>query len=65
MELKKVDSVRISEVVNNTQLSAVKVWLSALLSDFELERMSHKNKDFYDAEQLILRTETFAQCEVA
>jgi hypothetical protein len=65
MELKEVESVSISEVVNNTQLSAVKVWLSALLSDFELERMSHKNKDFYDAEQLILRTETFAQCEVA
>jgi hypothetical protein len=65
MELKGVESISISEVVNNTQLSAVKVWLSALLSDFELERISSKDKDFYDAEQLILRTETFAQCEVA
>jgi hypothetical protein len=46
----------ISEIVNNTQLSSVKVWLSALLSDFKLERMSHEDKDFYDAEQLILRT---------
>jgi hypothetical protein len=55
----------ISEIVNSTQLSAVKVWLSALLSDFKLERMSHKDKDFYDAEQLIIRTETFARCEVA
>jgi hypothetical protein len=55
----------ITEIVNSTQLSTVKVWLSALLSDFELERMSHKDKDFYDIEQLILRTETFAQCEVS
>jgi hypothetical protein len=65
MELKGVDNVSISEVANNTPLSAVKVWLSALLSDFELERMSHTDKDFYDAEQLILRTQPFAQCEVA
>jgi hypothetical protein len=65
MELKGVDNASISEVVNNTPLSAVKVWLSALLSDFELERMSHTDKDFYNAERLILRTKTFAQCEVA
>jgi hypothetical protein len=64
MELKGVDNVSISEVVNNTPLSAVKVWLSVLLSDFELERMSHKDKDFYNAERLILRTKTFVQCEV-
>jgi hypothetical protein len=55
----------INEIVNSTQLSAVKVWLAALLSDFELERMSKKDKDFYDVKQLILRTETFARCEVA
>jgi hypothetical protein len=60
-----VDSVSISEVVNSTQLSAVKVWLSALLSDFELQRKSKKDKDFYDIENSILRTETFSQREVA
>jgi hypothetical protein len=65
MELKGVDNVSLSKVVNNTPLSAVKVWLSALLSDFELERMNHKDKDFYNAERLILRTKTFVQCEVA
>jgi hypothetical protein len=60
-----VDGVSISEVVDATQLSTVKVWIAGLLCDFELERMSRKDKDFYDAEQLIIRTETFAQCEVA
>jgi hypothetical protein len=60
-----VDSVSMGEVVDSTRLSAVKVWLAGLLCDFELERMSRKDKDFYDAEQLIIRTETFARCEVA
>jgi hypothetical protein len=55
----------IGEVVNSTRLSSVQVWIAGLLSDFELERMSRKDKDFYDAEQLIIRTEIFTQREVA
>jgi hypothetical protein len=65
MVLRGVDSVSIGEIVESTQLSSVKVWIAGLLSDFELVRLSRKDKDFYDAEQLILRIETFARCEVA
>jgi hypothetical protein len=55
----------ISEVVNSTRLSAVKVWLAGLLDNFDLKRKSKEDKDFYNIENSILRMETVAQHEVA
>jgi hypothetical protein len=52
MEIKGVDSVSISEVVDATQLSAVKVWIAGLLCDFEL----YQAKEFYSLEGLILNS---------
>jgi hypothetical protein len=65
MMSRRVQCGSISEVVNATNLPTVKVWIAALLSNFELDRISKKEIDFYDVEQLIIRTETFARCEVA
>lgn len=52
----------ISEVVNSTRLSAVKVWLAGLL-DLYIDRKSKEEKDFYNVDGLSL--ELVAQCEVA
>jgi len=54
-----MDSVSIGEVVDATNLPTVKVWIAALLSDFELEQ----TKDFYSFDGLVLRPETI-HCEV-
>jgi hypothetical protein len=45
-----VDGVNISEVVDATNLPTVKVWIAALLSNFELEQ----TKDFYSFDGLVL-----------
>jgi hypothetical protein len=60
-----VNSVSIGEVVDATDLTAVKVWLAGLLDDFDLKRKSKEDKDFYNIENSILRMETVAQREVA
>jgi hypothetical protein len=51
----------ISELVDATNLPTVKVWIAALLSDFELEQ----TKDFYSFDGLVLSVESVAQREVA
>jgi len=57
-----VNSVSIGEVVDATDLTAVKVWLAGLL-DLYLDRKSKEEKDFYNVDGLSL--ELVAQCEVA
>jgi hypothetical protein len=61
MESRGVISVNIMEVVEETKLSTVRVWLAGLLSNFEL----CQTKDFYSFDGLILNLELVAQCEVA
>jgi hypothetical protein len=48
-------------LVDATNLPAVKVWIAALLSDFELVL----TKDFYSFDGLNLHTELITQREVA
>jgi hypothetical protein len=50
-----------SELVDSIELSAVKVWIAGLLSDFDL----HQTKDFYSFDGLNLSLELDLQREVA
>jgi hypothetical protein len=50
MQRKGVESVSMMEIVEETELTTCKVWLSALLSDFEL----FQTKDFYSFDGLTL-----------
>jgi hypothetical protein len=61
MQGQGLESVRISEVVEETNLSSGKVWIAGLLSDFEL----CQTKDFYSFDGLILNLELVAQREIA
>jgi hypothetical protein len=56
-----MDSVSISEVVDGTELSSVKVWIAGLLCDFEL----NQTKGFYSFDGLNLSLELVLQREVA
>jgi hypothetical protein len=60
-----VNSVSIGEVICGTKLSAVKVWLAGLLSDFDLDRDSKKDKDFYNFDGLSLNLEAVLRHGVA
>jgi hypothetical protein len=59
-----VDGVSISEIVDGTKLSSVKVWLAGLL-DLYLDRKSKEEKDFYSFDGVVLYTELVAWREVA
>jgi hypothetical protein len=61
MERHGLESVRISEVINTTNLSSGKVWIAGLLSDLGLQQ----TKDFYSFDGLILNLKLVAQREVA
>jgi hypothetical protein len=56
-----MDSVSISEVVDGTELSSVKIWIAGLLCDFEL----NQTKGFYSFDGLNLSLELVLQREVA
>jgi hypothetical protein len=61
MERQGLESVRISEVIDATDLSRGKVWIAGLLSDLSLQQ----TKDFYSFDGLNLSLELVAQQEVA
>ena len=50
MDLVRVDSISINEIIRETNLSATKVWIAGLLSDLELQQ----TKDFYDFDGVFL-----------
>jgi hypothetical protein len=52
-----VNSVSIGEVVDATDLTAVKVWLAGLL-DLYLDRKSKEEKDFYNYDGILLKIES-------
>jgi hypothetical protein len=61
MERQGMESVRVSEVVEETNLSSGKAWIAGLLSDLSLQQ----TEDFYSYDGLILNLELVAQREVA
>jgi hypothetical protein len=61
MKSVRAESVRISEVIDATDLSSGKAWIAGLLSDFEL----CQTKDFYSFDGFILNLELVAQREIA
>jgi hypothetical protein len=62
MESVSVESVSIGETIKETNLSAGKVWLAALLSDLELHQT---RRDFYSFDGLNLGIKVVSQGEVA
>jgi hypothetical protein len=56
MERQRLESVRISEIIDATNLTSGKVWIAWLLSDFEL----CQTKDFYSFDGFILNLELVA-----
>ena len=53
MERQGLESVRISEIIDATNLSGGKVWIAGLLSDLSLQQ----TKDFYSFDGLNVKTE--------